>query len=75
MNSKLKNSLTKMYKKQANDNFIKWLDKNVDDTTNKNVVNEFLIDIKNSLKKNGYKINDENQFKNEIATYIYKEST
>tara|TARA_B100000795_G_scaffold64530_1_gene43618 strand:+ start:384 stop:611 length:228 start_codon:yes stop_codon:yes gene_type:complete len=75
MNSKLKNSLTKMYKKQANDNFIEWLDKNVDDTTNKNVVNEFLIDIKNSLKKNGYKINDENQFKNEIATYIYKEST
>jgi hypothetical protein len=74
MNKSLKIMLTKMYARQKNDNFIDWLDKASDDITNKDIVNEFLIEITNSLKKKNYEINDVNQFKNEIASYIYTES-
>ena len=75
MNKNLAYNLKKLYKKQKNDKFKEWLNKRVDcELFNKDVVNEFIIEIANLLKTKGYQINDENQFKNEIATYIYLES-
>jgi hypothetical protein len=75
MNKNLANNLKRLYKKQKNDKFNEWLNKCVDsDLFNKDVVNEFIIEITNLLKKKGYEINDKNQFKNAIATYIYLES-
>ena len=75
MNKNLAKNLKILYKKQKNDKFNEWLNKCVDcNLFNKDVVNEFIIEITNLLKKKGYEINDKNQFKNSIATYIYLES-
>ena len=75
MNKNLSNNLKKLYKKQKNDRFIKWLNTDVDDDLiNKDIVIEFITEITESLKKRGYEINNENRFKNEIAEYIYLES-
>jgi len=75
MNKNLSNNLKKLYKKQKNDRFIKWLNTEVDDDLiNKDIVIEFITEITESLKKRGYEINNENRFKNEIAEYIYLES-
>ena len=75
MNKNLSNNLNKLYKKQKNDRFIKWLNTEVDDDLiNKDIVIEFITEITESLKKRGYEINNENRFKNEIAEYIYLES-
>ena len=76
MNKNLAINLKKTYEKRKNEQFNKWLDKKVDDDLfNKDVVNEFIIEITDLLNKKGYQINNQNQFKNEIATYIYLEST
>ena len=76
MNKNLAINLKKTYAKRKNEQFNKWLDKKVDDDLfNKDVVNEFIIEITDLLNKKGYQINNQNQFKNEIATYIYLEST
>lgn len=75
MNKNLSNNLKKLYKKQKNDRFIKWLNTEVDDDLiNKDIVIGFITEITESLKKIGYEINNENRFKNEIAEYIYLES-
>ena len=75
INKNLSNNLKKLYKKQKNDRFIKWLNTDVDDDLiNKDIVIEFITEITESLKKRGYEINNENRFKNEIAEYIYLES-
>ena len=76
MNKNLYNNLNKLYKKRKSDTFIAWLNKKVDDDLlNKDIVTEFITEITISLKKSGYEINNENRFKNEIAEYIYLESS
>jgi len=75
MNTNLSNNLRNLYKKQKNDRFQEWLNKEVDDDLfNRDVVSEFINEINDLLEVSGYKINNENQFKNEIAEYIYTES-
>lgn len=65
----------KLIKKQRNDNFNEWLDKIIEpNTSNKDVVYEMLGEVYGMLHYHGYKIKDTKQFKNEVATYIYKES-
>ena len=62
--------------KQKNDIFNEWLDKNIEpDKTNKEIVYEMIGEISLMLDDYGYKIKDRKQFKNEIASYIYSEST
>jgi hypothetical protein len=62
--------------KHKNDNFINWLNKNIEpDKTNKDVVYEMIGEIKIMLTDYGYKIENKKQFKNELATYIYNDST
>jgi len=61
--------------KQKNDKFNDWLNKNLEPKKqNKDVVYEMIGEINNLLTNYGYKITDQKQFKNELATYIYKES-
>ena len=75
MNTNLSNNLRNLYKKQKNDRFQEWLNREVDDDLfNRDVVSEFINEINDLLEVSGYKINNENQFKNEIAEYIYTES-
>lgn len=62
--------------KQKNDIFNEWLDKNIEpNKTNKEIVYEMIGEISLMLDDYGYKIKDRKQFKNEIASYIYSEST
>jgi len=62
--------------KHKNDNFINWLNKNIEpDKTNKDVVYEMIGEINIMLTGYGYKIENKKQFKNELATYIYNDST
>jgi hypothetical protein len=62
--------------KRKNDIFNEWLDKNIEpNKTNKEIVYEMIGEISLMLDDYGYKIKDRKQFKNEIASYIYSEST
>lgn len=40
----------------------------------KSIVNNFIIDLKKIITQNNYIINNENTFKDEIASFLYKES-
>jgi hypothetical protein len=67
--------IKKIIENKKKNNFNDWLDKNIEpNTANKDVVYEMLGEIKSMLKINGYKIQNEKQFKNELATYIYNDS-
>jgi len=62
--------------KHKNDNFINWLNKNIEpNKTNKEVVYEMIGEITLMLNGYGYKIENKKQFKNELAIYIYNDST
>jgi signal recognition particle GTPase len=76
MNKNLANNLKRSYKKRKTERFFEWLNKEVDDDLfNRDIITEFINEITDSLRKNGYEINNENIFKNEIAEYIYLESS
>jgi signal recognition particle GTPase len=76
MNKNLANNLKRSYKKRKTERFFEWLNKEVDDDLfNRDIITEFINEITSSLRKNGYEINNENIFKNEIAEYIYLESS
>lgn len=65
-----------LLEKQKNDIYNEWLDKNIEpNKTNKEIVYEMIGEISLMLDDYGYKIKDRKQFKNEIASYIYSEST
>ena len=67
--------IEKIIENQKNNHFNDWLNKNIEpDTPNKDVVYEMLGEITSMLNHYGYKIKNKKQFKNELATYIYKDS-
>jgi len=67
--------IKKIIENKKKNNFNDWLNKNIEpNTANKDVVYEMLGEIKSILKIYGYKIQNEKQFKNELATYIYNDS-
>ena len=58
-----------------NKKFNKWLLKEVEpNKLNKEVVHELLSEINIMLDTYGYKIKNPKQFKNELASYMYRES-
>tara|TARA_B100001093_G_scaffold519746_1_gene610214 strand:+ start:752 stop:964 length:213 start_codon:yes stop_codon:yes gene_type:complete len=58
-----------------NKNFNNWLLKEVEpNKLNKEVVHELLSEINIMLDAYGYKIKNPKQFKNELASYMYRES-
>tara|TARA_B100000795_G_scaffold240226_2_gene202289 strand:+ start:2976 stop:3185 length:210 start_codon:yes stop_codon:yes gene_type:complete len=60
--------------KQKNDRFLDWLNTDIgDDTKNKDVIYELIGEITSLL--NDDKIDNLNQFKNDLACYVYREST
>jgi hypothetical protein len=67
---------TRDKRKQAS--FQKWLEKKTDTDedalSNKDVVVNYLTEIRVYLKHNNYKIKNDKQFKDDIASYIYNNS-
>lgn len=57
---------------EINDELYGWSEKNI--ISIKSIVNNFIIDLKNIITQNNYTINDENKFKDEIASFLYRES-
>lgn len=86
MQKKLLVTLDNSRIKHKNDVFLQWLDKIVIDNrlrdgfdktdvvSNKDIVNEMLMDIDSLLNKHDYKIKDTKAFRNETATYVYNET-
>ena len=64
--------------KQRNDDFHTWLNKKVDSCddafTNKDIIKNYIYELTDFLKFNNYKIKNDKQFKDEIASYIYNNS-
>jgi hypothetical protein len=76
MNMKLLNNLKNLKEKQKNEKFNNWLNKTVDENiTNKDIFYEMFYEIETMLVNNNHIINNKKQFKNELASYIYLEST
>lgn len=63
------------YIKEKNNNFHNWLSLNDHNyITNNEKIQLFIKNIEILIKKNGYTINNEKLFKDEIASFIYKTS-
>ena len=57
---------------EKHEKFQKWLNSNTDrNISNANKIETISYAIFNSLKNSNYKINNEKEFKDELATYIY----
>ena len=55
--------------------FNDWLNKNVEnDKKNSDIILEIIGDISELLYLNNYKIKNKKQFKDEIASYVYRDS-
>ena len=70
--------LQELREKQRNDDFHTWLNKKVDSCddafTNKDIIKNYIYELTDFLKFNNYKIKNDKQFKDEIASYIYNNS-
>ena len=53
----------------------KWIYSNGEKVTHGDYVKDFYFRLKTIIERSGYSINDEKQFKNEIATFIYQLSS
>lgn len=53
----------------------KWIYSNGETVTHGEYVKDFYFRLKTIIESSGYSINDEKQFKNEIATFIYQLSS
>jgi hypothetical protein len=75
---KLLYQLDDLKQKQRNRHFQSWTNKKTDNEpdalVNKDVINNYIYELKNFLNYNHYKIKDDKQFKDEIASYIYNNS-
>jgi len=57
---------------EKQEKFQKWLNSDTDrNISNANKIENIAYAIFNSLKNSNYKINNEKEFKDELATYIY----
>ena len=70
----LLNRLKESRQKQEDAKFQKWLNTHAADYKIRFILTKLLEDINKKVKDNGYVITDENQLKNEIATFIYRQS-
>lgn len=76
MNNNLVNNLKILHEKQEDEKLNNWLNKTVDDNiTNKDIFYDIYIKIETMLATKNHVINNKKQFKNELASYIYLEST
>ena len=57
---------------EINDKLVGWSDSNV--VRIKSIINNFILDLKTIIAENGYSINEQNKFKDEIASFLYNES-
>jgi hypothetical protein len=70
----LLNRLKESRQEQKKEKFDRWLNKRANGYKIKFILTELLEDIHKKIKNNGYAITDENQLKNEMATFIYQQS-
>ena len=82
MSANLLYQLNQLRKNQLEREKNEWLEKNIKYSENsadenlkyKDVIHEYLVDITLLLERKNYRIRDKKQFKDEITSYIYKES-
>tara|TARA_B110001454_G_scaffold176675_1_gene168887 strand:- start:1098 stop:1511 length:414 start_codon:yes stop_codon:yes gene_type:complete len=72
---KLLKNLEKYKNKKKHDKFQKWLKKYSNNIQIKNIINQMICDVKSLIKKKEFIITDENELKNNIATFIYSISS
>ena len=72
---KLFKALRKNRQRQRKKDFQNWLEKTTfDDFRIRDILMQMVLDVKKEIKLAGFEINDENQLKNNIATFIYNNS-
>ena len=72
---KLFKALHKLKQKQKKESFQDWLEKRTfEDIRIRDILTQMVLDVKNEIQMRGFTIKDENQLKNNIATFIYNNS-
>jgi len=75
---KLLESLEENKRQQRHKKFQNWLNKSYNYSDNEvyveDILNNLCKDVFQLVKRNGYTISNEKQLRNEIATFVYKES-
>ena len=72
---KLFKALRKIRQRQRKQDFQDWLEKTTFDNFRiRDILIQMVFDVKKEIKLAGFEINDENQLKNNIATFIYNNS-
>ena len=70
----LLNRLKESRQDRDKEQFQKWLNTHADDYKIRFILTKLLEDINKKVKDNGHTINNQNILKNEIATFIYRQS-
>ena len=70
----LLNRLKESHQERDKEKFQRWLNTHADDYKIRFILTKLLEDINKKVKDNGYTINNQNILKNEIATFIYRQS-
>lgn len=72
---KLFKALYKNRRRQRKRDFQDWLEQTTfDDFRVRDILMQMVLDVKREIKLAGFEINDENELKNNIATFIYNNS-
>ena len=72
---KLFKALYKNRRRQRKRDFQDWLEQTTfDDFCVRDILMQMVLDVKREIKLAGFEINDENELKNNIATFIYNNS-
>lgn len=72
---KLFKKLHEIKEQQKKEDFQNWLEKKTfEDIRIRNIIKQIVFDVKYEIKMRGFTIKDENQLKNNIATFIYNNS-
>ena len=65
----------KIVERQRKRDFQDWLEQTTfDDFRVRDILMQMVLDVKREIKLAGFEINDENELKNNIATFIYNNS-
>lgn len=73
--SKLLENLENFHNKKKHEKFQKWLKKNANNIQIKKILNQMIYDIMLLIKTKEFTITDENQLRNNIATFVYSISS
>ena len=70
-----KNGICEAYNRKKQEKFQKWLREFSNNMQIKNIIERLICDVKSHIKNKEFSITDENELKNNIATFIYSISS